>query len=93
MTTLIFAAITATACAAIGYLAGRIGIKSQAQDAINAAEESAEKAWELAAKYEQLAKDTQSLNRELHDHSETILEQLLAEIDVDNSADWWREQK
>ena len=85
--------IIATICAGIGYLAGQIHGKSKAQDAINAAEESAEQAWELAAKYEQLAKDTQSLNRELHDHSGTILEQLLAEIDADNSADWWRGEK
>jgi outer membrane murein-binding lipoprotein Lpp len=92
MTALIIATLGA-AIAAIGYLAGRIHGKSELQEAINAAEDSAEEAWGLAAKYEQLAKDTQSLNRELLDHSDTILHQLLAEIDADNSADWWKEQK
>ena len=87
MNVFLIIATLGAAIAAIGYLAGRINGKSESQEAINAAEDSAEEAWELAAKYEQLAKDTQSLNRELHDHSGTILDQLLAEIDADNSAD------
>ena len=93
MNVFLIIATLGAAIAAIGYLAGRIHGKSKSQEAINAAEDSGEEAWELAAKYEQLAKDTQSLNRELLDHSDTILQQLLAEIDSDNAADWWRSEK
>jgi hypothetical protein len=90
---LIVAVLGAVSAGIMGHINGYAQGRRDLKDEIRLAEESAEEAWEFAAECERLAKETHKLNKDLQDHSSTILDQLLAEIGEAQNlpADWWKE--